>query len=1280
MAYNSAYAWTQNPNMRGASALNPRTMLIGIPYAGRDPSLRAEEVLSDITTYTLDLYMNTVGKPLSHLEFTVVPDTLQLTNPTFTPPHSGVFTSERIVPRIFRGQVALFDFDSMRLWFEKNIPDINSYSDLVGLTLLDDKSNTITLSSLVSEFQRVGNQDAVMYQMTSPTPPVLTRDSSYDISTPNLLHTQPYDMVIADLSRTSKLNGHDVYVGSMSYDFITLSRVLIDTIDPSTLRFTGKLANINNTTLQKSNPITFTRNPFVIITNPSSTNANLNITIVKEPKYLTRLEFEFWYKSDAFTVSSTIQSGGDSVEITMDYESTTTPPSGFNKGFHVVYDNLAGDDTLFDQAFFTFQTIYTSTHFLDRAAYTCILKNIRYVDTRKPIDYNRSITEMVSFNANTNFAPTFSTYTTTDDIDLTTTVHLKKDYFPLRSYTVNVLMPDAAKITVQGVDPVTWTSFDKDTYYNVTNTGILPTSGVNLVAITFDKADGAYANEADVVLFRFAMNTTDNRNLRFNTNDFAVGIVAYEALHTNNQYFQQVVSAVLTPFTWTPTYYLSFTSDYKVDTEQIRLPVTLHKAEGEFTRSFLLVLWYNSSKFTESPGLLTQMTNYQYTNSGPLGNIPTPSGFDSGRVFAFSNSAPNPALPSDIQDLAGSTQAICTFTLTTSSLRTITNSDYQVQLVSYEAYEPTQTFYIEDYTIPTITHYLEGVSTQIDSSTVELAMAINRVDTTRGLYQVRLVLWYNDPDTELTFDYYDQTGFVLDPANNPILTLNYADGIPPGFDTGVLLSYTLNGSTDPSVYLGKLVFTINDTMLSLSSFPFELRMLSYVYQDDQSTTISTNESSDVAWTPTIVDQLLAHFNPTFDNSLTYDATSKSVSQATDLLLGTPYSIVGTPKMYDAIGHDGDLRNGHRFVDFRNGGLYINAGSINTLFGDSGPIRGILYVFFTTSGESLTQDNNNMTLAGYDYSNHSSGTFGVGRYKATGNMVTVAGQVDFQRDQQISIRWSEAAHTNYHVAVSQLNETATGIWNVNSELHTYQFTDNGTNRPIYVEGSFSQVGAPDKKSYQSSSTTMNTRDGSEFLIGFRNFAETPDGYSKQKIGYVKYIRTYGSGHNATHRQSMVDSIMTHFNTSYAPRTTGLLFSHPDGRTWKFDKAANRIRLNSGTEMVLDINDDSRVHNSAVGYVGFIDSDTKLSVRHANYSLKQSTFTNDNLDYAWKVIRQTPTGFTYRLHNDYLSESGGFYIGYDDGADEVLLVPATDSRRILSWTCNKFIHPSFVYDSP
>lgn len=121
---------------------------------------------------------------------------------------------------------------------------------------------------------------------------------------------------------------------------------------------------------------------------------------------------------------------------------------------------------------------------------------------------------------------------------------------------------------------------------------------------------------------------------------------------------------------------------------------------------------------------------------------------------------------------------------------------------------------------------------------------------------------------------------------------------------------------------------------------------------------------------------------------------------------------------------------------------------------------------------------------------------------------------------------------------------------------------------------------------------------------------------------------------------------------------VVLAHPDGRVWKND--GGRIRLNSGSQVNLLKYYGGEVYNAAEGRVGlFQDGDSGRAIRHTGYNMYAHPFAANNYDWAWQFIYESGT-YAY-LFNDY---GDGWYVGYDNDSDSVLIVPPGDGR-IVRW---------------
>lgn len=135
------------------------------------------------------------------------------------------------------------------------------------------------------------------------------------------------------------------------------------------------------------------------------------------------------------------------------------------------------------------------------------------------------------------------------------------------------------------------------------------------------------------------------------------------------------------------------------------------------------------------------------------------------------------------------------------------------------------------------------------------------------------------------------------------------------------------------------------------------------------------------------------------------------------------------------------------------------------------------------------------------------------------------------------------------------------------------------------------------------------------------------------------------------------------------TSNLVFSHPDGRTWKVN--GTNVRLTTGTTASIWLYNNTNVYSNADGAVGLLNSnDTNQSIRHAGFTMYYNSFTANNFDFAWKFYR---SGSGFNIYNYY---GGGYYVGYDSGSDQVLIVTSGDSRRV-TWNITPSLPSQFIY---
>ena len=88
----------------------------------------------------------------------------------------------------------------------------------------------------------------------------------------------------------------------------------------------------------------------------------------------------------------------------------------------------------------------------------------------------------------------------------------------------------------------------------------------------------------------------------------------------------------------------------------------------------------------------------------------------------------------------------------------------------------------------------------------------------------------------------------------------------------------------------------------------------------------------------------------------------------------------------------------------------------------------------------------------------------------------------------------------------------------------------------------------------------------------------------------------------------------------------------------------------------------VYDSQDGRVSlFQNDDSNLAVRHTGYWMYTQPFVSNNFDFAWRLAQ---SGGGIYMYNDY---GGGWWAGYDQGKDQLILVASNDAR-IIKWTFN------------
>lgn len=183
------------------------------------------------------------------------------------------------------------------------------------------------------------------------------------------------------------------------------------------------------------------------------------------------------------------------------------------------------------------------------------------------------------------------------------------------------------------------------------------------------------------------------------------------------------------------------------------------------------------------------------------------------------------------------------------------------------------------------------------------------------------------------------------------------------------------------------------------------------------------------------------------------------------------------------------------------------------------------------------------------------------------------------------------------------------------------------------------------------------------------------------------------------QSGVAGFIGRAKTLPAPQQPkSLKISLPGGNLWKI--SGNAIGLNSGNEMSLSIYSDPSVWLSQFGWFGLLQDGRQNQAvrcvcrhnfrgalllikvlltwfydRHSGYVMWTSNFAADNWDFAWKLVAD---GSGYRIKSNFGvtdAHGGGWWVGYDKGSGRVLIVAATDERKV-SWNIEPKPDPTFV----
>lgn len=150
------------------------------------------------------------------------------------------------------------------------------------------------------------------------------------------------------------------------------------------------------------------------------------------------------------------------------------------------------------------------------------------------------------------------------------------------------------------------------------------------------------------------------------------------------------------------------------------------------------------------------------------------------------------------------------------------------------------------------------------------------------------------------------------------------------------------------------------------------------------------------------------------------------------------------------------------------------------------------------------------------------------------------------------------------------------------------------------------------------------------------------------------------------------ILLNTNSGFTPnlandQTANLLASlkefvllDPVGRSLK--NVNGRLQMTAGKSIVFKLNKDANQYQKDSNWVTLQDNDTKKFIRHSGFVMwdVNEAVSSPEYDFAYRFYKQSDG--TYILFNDY---GGGYFVGYDQTTDRVLIVPPGDSR-VISWT--------------
>lgn len=125
-------------------------------------------------------------------------------------------------------------------------------------------------------------------------------------------------------------------------------------------------------------------------------------------------------------------------------------------------------------------------------------------------------------------------------------------------------------------------------------------------------------------------------------------------------------------------------------------------------------------------------------------------------------------------------------------------------------------------------------------------------------------------------------------------------------------------------------------------------------------------------------------------------------------------------------------------------------------------------------------------------------------------------------------------------------------------------------------------------------------------------------------------------------------------------SGFTMSMPSVNSNPFyiDANNNANISNTGSRMSFTIDVPSGIYSDANGpYVAIKDVSSGMYLRHAGFVLTLYPFSQNSIDFAWKFVPDSTSGY-YRVYNPY---GGGYYIGYN-GTNVLIQSPFTYPVRV------------------